>query len=71
VHSRVDSCVSRVVVRVVSRVSHVLFARVVTRHVRASSRDDHVCRVTSARDNNLFWLVKTYVNNIDSSDRVC
>jgi hypothetical protein len=48
-----------------------LFARVVTRRVRASSRDDHVCRATSARDNNLFSLVKTYVNNIDSSDRVC
>jgi hypothetical protein len=35
-HSRVDSCVSRTVVCVVLRVSHVPFARVITRRVRAS-----------------------------------
>jgi hypothetical protein len=34
-HSRVDSCVSRSIVRVVLRVSHVPFARVVTRRVYA------------------------------------
>jgi hypothetical protein len=26
-------------------------SRVITRHVRASSRDDHVCRTSSTRDN--------------------
>jgi hypothetical protein len=51
VHSRVDSCVTRTVVRVVLRVSRMPFTRVVTRRVRASSRDDHVCRAVSARDN--------------------
>jgi hypothetical protein len=35
-HSRVDSCVSRTVVRVVLRVSRVPFAHVITRRVRAS-----------------------------------
>jgi hypothetical protein len=50
-HSRVDSCVSRTVVRVVSRVSPVLLACVVTRRVRASSLDDHMCRAASACDN--------------------
>ena len=49
--SHVDSRVSRTVVRVVLRVSRVLFTRVDTRRVRASSRDDHVCRAASARDN--------------------
>ena len=51
VHSRVDSCVSRTVVRVVLRVSRVSFTRVVARRVRASSRDDHVCRAAFERDN--------------------
>ena len=46
-HSRVDSCVSRTVVRVVLRVSRVPFAHVITRRVRASSCDDHVCHVAS------------------------
>ena len=50
-HSCIDSCVSHTVVRVVLRVSCVLFTRVDTRRVRASSRDDHVCRAASARDN--------------------
>ena len=58
---------------IVSRDGRALFRTalsVVTRHVRASPRDDHVCRATSARDNNLISLVKTHVNNIDSSDRI-
>jgi hypothetical protein len=58
-------------VHIVSRNDRTLFRTalsVVTRRVRASSRDDHVCRSTSARDNNLFSLVKAHVNNIDSPD---
>jgi hypothetical protein len=60
-------------VHVVSRAGRALFRTalcVVTRCVRASPRDDHVCRATSARDNKFFSLVKTHVNNIDSSDRI-
>jgi hypothetical protein len=43
-HSRFDSCVSRTVVRVVLWISRVPFTHIVARRVRASSRDDHVCR---------------------------
>ena len=46
------------------------FARVVTRRVRASSRDDHVCRAASARDNKLFSLINTHVNNVNSSGHI-
>jgi hypothetical protein len=50
-HSRVDLCVSRTVVHIVLGGSRVPFARVITRHVRASMRDDHVCHVASTYDN--------------------
>ena len=54
-HSRVDSCVSHTVMRVVSRAVHALFCTV--------SRVDHVCRAASARGNKLFSLINTHVNN--------
>jgi hypothetical protein len=85
-HSLVDSCVSRTVVRIVSRVSRVPFARVVTRRVYASrvpfarvaclavrrrvSRVVHVCRAVSMRDNKLFLLINTHVNNGNSSGHI-
>jgi hypothetical protein len=61
VHARssVDSCVSRTVVRVVSHVVRVLFCTV--------SRVDHTCRATSTRDNKLFSLAKTHVNDVNTS----
>jgi hypothetical protein len=37
---------------------------------RASSRVVRVCRAVSARDNKLFSLTNTYVNNIDLSDHI-
>jgi hypothetical protein len=84
VHTRYHvpfACVARLAARCsrVSRVSsHVVCMRRVCHlhvsfaspRVRVSSRVDHVCRATYARDNNLFSLVKTHVNNIDSSDRI-
>jgi hypothetical protein len=81
-HSRVDSCVSRTVVRVVLRVSRVPFAHVITRRVchlhvsfastrvRASSRVDHVCHAASARDNKLFSLTNTHINNVNLSGHI-
>jgi hypothetical protein len=54
-------------VRVVLRVSCVPFTCVVTRRVRASSRDDHVCRAALARDNKLFSPIITHVNKVNSS----
>jgi hypothetical protein len=59
-HSRVDSCVTSIVVHVVSRLSRVRFTRVVTRRVRASrvsfarvaclaARRSHVSRVSMMR----------------------
>jgi hypothetical protein len=84
-HSRVDSCVTIIVVHVVSRVSHVRFARVVTHDVacvictcrlprRASfariSRVDDAGRTTSARDNKLFSLTNTRVNNVNLSGHI-
>jgi predicted alpha/beta hydrolase family esterase len=71
VHSRVDSCVSCTVARVVLRVSHVPFSRIVSRRVRALSRDDHVCRTASARSNKLFSLISTHVSNANSSGHIC
>jgi predicted alpha/beta hydrolase family esterase len=62
--------VSRTVVRVVLRVSRVPFTRVVTRRVRAASRDDHVCRATSAHDNKLFSLTNAHVNNVNLSGHI-
>ena len=56
-HSRVDSCVSHTVMRVVSRAVHALFCTV--------SRVDHVCRAASARGNKLFSLTNTHVNNVN------
>jgi hypothetical protein len=56
-HSRVDSCVSHTVMRVVSRAVHALFCTV--------SRVDHVCRAASARDNKLLSLTNTHVNNVN------
>ena len=72
--------------RVVSRVSRVPFARVVTRRVRASrvpfarvacsprvrasSYVDHVCRVASTRDNKLFSVTNTHVNNVNLSGHI-
>jgi hypothetical protein len=46
------------------------FPLVVARRVRASSRDDHVCREPSARDNKLLSLIDIHVNNINSSGRI-
>jgi hypothetical protein len=43
---------------------------VVARRVRASSRDDHVCRATSTRDNNLFSLINSHVSNVNSLGHV-
>jgi hypothetical protein len=43
------------------------FTCVVTRRVRASSRDDHVCRAALARDNKLFSPIITHVNKVNSS----
>jgi predicted alpha/beta hydrolase family esterase len=62
--------VVRSVVRVVLCGSHVPFTRVVARRVRASSRDDHVCRATSARDNKLFSFINTHVSNVNSSGHI-
>jgi hypothetical protein len=55
---------SRVFVR-----RHILFAR--SRRASGSrvtriSRVDHVCRAASARDNKLFSLINTHVNNVNS-----
>jgi hypothetical protein len=47
------------------------FPRVVVRRVRASSRDDNVCRVASAHDNKLFLLINTHVSDVNSSSHVC
>jgi hypothetical protein len=58
--------VSRTVVRVVLRMSRVPFPCVVARRVRASSRDDHVCRAASARENKLFSLINTHVSDVNS-----
>ena len=55
-------CVTRTVVRVVSRAVHALFCIV--------SRVDHVCRAASARDNKLFSLINTHVNNVNSSGHI-
>jgi predicted alpha/beta hydrolase family esterase len=55
---------------VVLRVSRVPFTRVVARRVRASSRDDHVCRMTSARYNKLFSFINTHVSNVNSSGHI-
>jgi hypothetical protein len=60
--SRVDSCVSRTVIRVVSHVVHTLF--------RTASRVDHVCRAASACDNKLFSLTNTHVNNVNLSGHI-
>jgi hypothetical protein len=62
--------VSCTVARVVLRVSRVSFSRIVKRRVHALSRDDHVCRATSARDNKLLSLIDIHVNNINSSGRI-
>jgi hypothetical protein len=40
---------------------------VVTRRVRVSSRDDHVCRMASARYNKLFSFMNTRVDNVNLS----
>jgi hypothetical protein len=76
-HSRVDSCVSRTVVCVVLRVSHVLSHVVCVRRVchlhvsfassrvRVSSHVDHVCHAASVRDNKLFSLTNTHINNVN------
>jgi hypothetical protein len=55
-------CVSRTVARVVSRAVHALFCTV--------SRVDHVCHATSARDNKLFSLTTTHVNNVNLSGHI-
>jgi hypothetical protein len=34
------------------------------------SRVDHVCRAASTRDNKLFLLINTYVNNINLLDHI-
>jgi hypothetical protein len=49
-------------VRVVSRVVRTLFYTV--------SRVDHTCRTMFARDNKLFSLVKTHVNDVNMSWRI-
>jgi hypothetical protein len=59
---RVNSCVSRTVVHVVSRVVRALFCTV--------SRVDHACRATSACDNKLFSLAKAHVNDVNTSWRI-
>jgi hypothetical protein len=54
VRSRVDSRVSRIVVRIVSRECRVCHSHVSWRAVR-------VCRATSARDNKLFLFINTHI----------
>jgi hypothetical protein len=57
-------------VPVVSRADHALFRAalcVITRRVRVSSRDDHVCRVASTRYNKLFSFMNTSVDNVNLS----
>jgi hypothetical protein len=56
-HSRVDSCVSRTVVRVVLRMSRVPFTCVAARRARAAV----LFRVASTCDNKLFSLINTHV----------
>jgi hypothetical protein len=70
VYSHVDSCVSSTVARIVLRVSHVPFSRIVTCCVRALSRDDHMCHAASACGNKLLSLIDIHVNNISSSGRI-
>ena len=45
----------------------VIPSRVRVAHI---SRIDHVCRAASARDNKLFSLINTHVNNVNSSGRI-
>jgi hypothetical protein len=48
--------------RVVSRAVHALFYTV--------SRVDHVCHAAFARDNKLFSLTNTHVNNVNLSGHI-
>jgi hypothetical protein len=60
--------------RTCSRVIHALFAcrrHSFARSFRASdSRVDHGCRAGSARDNKLFSLLNTHVNEFNSSGHI-
>jgi hypothetical protein len=53
----------------VSRVPFTCATRLVT-HVACISFVDHVCRATSSRDNKLFSLINTHINNVNSSGHI-
>jgi hypothetical protein len=53
----------------VSRVPFTHATRLVT-HVAGISCVDHVCRVTSARDNKLSSLINTHINNVNLSGHI-
>jgi hypothetical protein len=71
---------TRMLSRACSRVIRALFAcrrHSFARSCRASgsrvariSRVDHVCRAASTRDNKLFLLINTHVNNINLLDHI-
>jgi hypothetical protein len=64
--SRTTSFARHRVVHARSRVA----SRVSCDVVRIVSRDDHECRTTSARDNKLFSLTNTHVNNVNLSGHI-
>ena len=75
--SRAIARCSHVVARIILRVNRAMFARrhqSFARSGRASGslvahipRVDHVCRTTCVRNNKLFSLINTHVNNVNSS----
>jgi hypothetical protein len=73
------SCVIRVLSRVIRALSYVVACVACAIYTCRSpchasleriSRVDHVCRTTSTRDNKLFLLINTHVNNVNSSDHI-
>jgi hypothetical protein len=79
-HLRMSLAFSRVVAPSV-RCSRVLFAQVVARRLRAGCASSSflrafvprvwfVCRAMSARDNKLFSIINTHINNVNLSGHI-